>query len=573
MKQPVTGVPNAQALKNTSPDKVRLRPLFLRILNAIAGCIVAFAFNASSIVVAADAPKIERISPPGGQRGTAVTCKLIGKAGDGQLHVADDATGLTFQISEKQDTITVTIADDATAGLNWIRFWNEAGATELLPFVVGLLPESAEAEPNNDIGAANAVEIPTTINAVLEKSGDVDLYSVTLKAGQTLFSSVTANQQLGSPMDAVLQVVDVAGTTVAHNDDSDGLDPQLTFTAQDDGNYYVRIFAFPSAPNSTIALAGGSGFVYRLTLSTGPIAEFSVPGFVQTGASTDVRIFGTNLPDEGLGATVPATNDAAYDFLTGTDLPLIIRRQPHSSFTEANLSGNSLTMPTSVTGIISQPYEIDRYVLNGMKGQKIDVEVNARSLKSPLDPLITITDASKKLLKEADDRSKENLDAFVQATLPADGLYEIAVSDRYLHGGPRYFYTLTCRPTVPEVSAEVTTSAFVLNADKPLEIPVSISRKNWFDSKLNFTVSGLPEGVDAATVVSEKDGDTSKKVTIKITQTEAATAFSGPIQIIARPDEGETEIAVQHDIPNSSDTSHKHWLTVVPNTDNSLPNE
>ena len=52
-------------------------------------------------------------------------------------------------------------------------------------------------------------------------------------------------------------------------------DPRIVFTAPEDGTYYVRTFAFPADPNSTIQFAGAASYIYRLTLTTGPFVDHS----------------------------------------------------------------------------------------------------------------------------------------------------------------------------------------------------------------------------------------------------------------------------------------------------------
>jgi hypothetical protein len=63
----------------------------------------------------------------------------------------------------------------------------------------------------------------------------------------------------------------------AQNHDAVGLDPQLVFAAPKDGRYLVRLFAFPSEPNSTIGFAGTDNYAYRLTLTTGADVEPDLP--------------------------------------------------------------------------------------------------------------------------------------------------------------------------------------------------------------------------------------------------------------------------------------------------------
>ena len=90
-------------------------------------------------------------------------------------------------------------------------------------------------------------------------------------------ADVLANQVLKSPMDAVLQIASAEGFLLAQADDSPGLDPRLVFTAPEAGDYFVRIFAFPETPNSSIRYAGGNDYLYRLTLTTGPYLHHTLP--------------------------------------------------------------------------------------------------------------------------------------------------------------------------------------------------------------------------------------------------------------------------------------------------------
>ena len=130
------------------------------------------------------------------------------------------------------------------------------------------MPEIEEAETNDLPHKPQVVEPRVVVNGKLAKGGDVDGYRVELKQGQTLVANVQGNSVLGSPMDSVLQLSElaerqtssIAGSpprveafTVAQNHDATGLDPQIVFTAPKDAAYLVRVFAFPSEPNSSIA--------------------------------------------------------------------------------------------------------------------------------------------------------------------------------------------------------------------------------------------------------------------------------------------------------------------------------
>ena len=113
-----------------------------------------------------------------------------------------------------------------------------------------------------------------------------------------MVADLLGNDILGSPMDAVLQVHSENGFIMAHADDSPKFDPRLAFTPSKDGDYFVRVFAFPATPNSSIRYAGGADYIYRLTLTTGPYALHPLP-FVRTeGQPTKLKLIGWNQPTD-----------------------------------------------------------------------------------------------------------------------------------------------------------------------------------------------------------------------------------------------------------------------------------
>lgn len=521
----------------------------------------------TAAVNAADPPKIERLFPPGGQRGTAVEVKVHGKAGDDVPELWSNHGQLTIAFTEKKDSATVTIPEDATPGLHWLRFYNAAGATDLRPFLVGLVPEVAEVEPNNEPEQAQKIEsLPATITGVLEKSQEVDIFAVQVKAGQTLVATMVANEQLASPMDGVLQILGENGAVIAANDDDHGFDPLIALDVTEDATWYVRTFAFPSAPNSTIRLAGAANYVYRLTLSVGPVVHHSVPAVVAADTEASVQLKGWNLPEATRTATVPATSAASPAWLTeNLTLPVRLETVQRSSLHEATASEGVLPLPSTVTGIISDSGEVDVYRFEGTKNQQLNFTVAARAHHSLLDPVVVVRSADGKVIREVDDRSSgKDLDAEAAVKLPADGAYTVEITDRFGTGGARHFYTLTFQETLPSAKVTLKENALLLTEDKPLEIAVTIGREDGFAEALTISVQGLPDHVTAEPVVSEPKGDTSKAVKLKLTRSAEAAASSGVIQIVANGKEGDAAVVARAPIANSSETTSDVWLTVVP---------
>ena len=90
---------------------------------------------------------------------------------------------------------------------------------------LGNHPDAFEEEPNSDLAQAQPLSIPSTVNGRIwtvsgaKKDGspaapvDQDLFQFTAVKGQKLVFEVTA-QQLGSPLDSVVEVLDAKGRTV-----------------------------------------------------------------------------------------------------------------------------------------------------------------------------------------------------------------------------------------------------------------------------------------------------------------------------------------------------------------------
>ncbi len=507
--------------------------------------------------LAGEAPAIDRILPPGGQLGTTVDVKLVGKPGDGDLRVIGEDDSIVFMLNDKKDAASVAIGEASRPGVHWLRFCNADGATQLKPFIVGLIPEVAESEPNGKISEATAVISPSvTVNGVLEKSGDVDIYAVMLTKGQTLVAAMQANEVLGSPMDGVLQIVNARGTVVAQNDDDTNRDPRIAFLVPQDGTWYVRTFAFPASPDSTIRFAGGADYVYRLTLTSGPVIEHVEPAMCcAKDSETSLTLFGSNISSATV--SVPASlRELALPYA----LPFHIPRIEIPSVVESQLAADrTLSIPIAVTGRIVST-GASAFLLTATKGQKLSIAIQAQRIGSLLDPVLAVEDSSGKLIKESDDIGGDNHDAEMHMTMPADGQYRVVIRDRFQDFGDRYYYVLRCEETQASYDATIASTAGTHTPDKPLEVPITIDRQHGFVEPIDVRVEGLPEGVTFECPRSEKDGETSKTVTLKISGS-TTELFQGAIRIVAESTESKRTQAATFATADQTLVTD-FWLTV-----------
>lgn len=492
----------------------------------------------------AEPPAITAFQPGCVQRGTTTEISLNGKAGTDELSVWSlTAQPEDFVLTTEDDKTQLVVSNTVSPGVHWIRLYNQDGATSLLPILVGLDPTIIEVEPNNSIDEATPVEsLPVSLSGVLHRSGEVDTYSVSLSQGQTLVASVDAHETFGSPMDAVLQLLDERGFVLQQNDDDHGFDPLIVAPIERTGTYFVRVFCFPATPNSTINFAGGSDHHYRLTLSTGPFSTYR-HGSILWGLNWD-SIDGNSdwvEPPTGLAELFPS--------------PFEVEPVPATNVME-------LTAPTVVVGRVEQADQIVSFPMQVNKGDQLRLRVAARAIASHLDPLLRIRQSDGRVVKEIDDIDRDNPDIDFSWTAPDTGTYSIELTDRFGHGGDRYYYELFVEPDHPRVELSVDRDHFVLTHEKPLEIPITIRRLNGFEQALKIVVHGLPDGVVAEPVQSEAKGETSKKVVLKMTAQEAAQ-FSGPIEIDAESlDETNQTFAITASLKTGHQTTSQLWLTI-----------
>lgn len=536
------------------------KSIFIAVLALCAG---SFALSAASVQSAP--PSVTYLFPAGAAQGQTIEIQAGGSFPQWPVEVWVNADGLEVKAAEKKGRFQVAVHESAPCGRYWLRFYDGQGASALRPFLVGAIAEINETEPNEQASELAVIAENCVINGRLQKRGDVDSFRVQLKQGETLVSSLEANQRLASPMDAVMQIASPDGFVYQQNHDARGLDPTIAFTAPNDGEYVIRLFAFPSKPNSTIGFAGADDYVYRLTLSTGPVLSHTLPLVVEAGKVTDLKLVGWNLtnelatgkvePKEGTGVSFWAPN-LAVDF----SLP-VVEANVVSAVEKTSLKTPQQLEPSMViSGTIAEADEIDTFRFSTKKGDQRTIRVVSDALGFLLDPVVKITDATGKTISETDDVSKER-DPIVTFKSPADGDYDISVFDLYRRGGQRFAYMLDFEEATPDFRLTVKTDIFAAQAGEAVEVEVAIERLNKFTEPISISAIDAPAGWTAESVKSTDKADTAKSVKLKFTAGE--NAVSGPVQI-----EGRSGDRVRFATYEAVGIPHRHaWLNVTKSTE------
>jgi hypothetical protein len=105
-----------------------------------------------------------------------------------------------------------------------------------VPLIASDLPEHLEPEP----GKSAPLSLPCGVSGRIRAEGEVDGYPFHAAKGQACVFEIEA-RRLGSGLDPVLSIANAEGKEIASNDDAEGKDSRLEWTAPADGEYAVQV--------------------------------------------------------------------------------------------------------------------------------------------------------------------------------------------------------------------------------------------------------------------------------------------------------------------------------------------
>lgn len=467
-------------------------------------------------------PKLEALFPAGGQRGSSFAIKAVGRL-EADVRLSVDSPEVFFAPTGNKREWQATISPNANPGLHLVYASSPDGASEPRWFSIGTLPEMGEMEPNDEFGKGQSIaKLPVCINARLDKAGDVDSYTVTLAAGQTLVAMVEA-YALGSAVDAVAHVIDPQGQRIFTASDSCNLDPAFAFTAPSAGNFTVQLAGFAHPPVADVRFTGGDAVVYRLHLSNGPAVTQVFPPVIATNGKTEVELRGYNLDPKKTKHSFDPPQSALNEDVAlvmppdaVSPLQVLIASKPANLEREPNNSRDQATpiQPGFTAGQISSKEDVDRFAITLKKGDRLQVQVWSKRLGLPLDALLQVEAPDGKVIASADDQSEQQPDPVAAWTATTDGTYQMIVQDLLHKGGNDRTYALHVGPELPGFDAKITDGKpLVLEPGKTANLKVSVKMRGGFKEPLVVRASNLPLGVHAPdAAVPEKGGDLELKL-------------------------------------------------------------
>lgn len=415
----------------------------------------------AAAVAGASTPSLARIFPRGGQLGSELDVTFNGER-------LKDVQGLFLykpglevlkieSVSDASVKIRIRIAPDAPLGEHPIRLRTATGISDLRTFNVGPFAATEEKEPNNDFKAPQRIEANTTVAGVVTGE-DVDHYVVAAKKGQRLTAEVEGIRLGMTLFDPYVAILNTKRFELDASDDTALFlqDAVASIVVPEDGDYIVQI--------RETSYGGSGDSHYRLHIGNFPRPLACYPAGGKAGEELEVSFLGDVKGPFSqkfrLPAATPKLAAVAKDaegsspspnWLRVSDFPNVLEAEPNDA--RAQATPTELPLPLAFNGVIGKKGDEDWFRFAGKKGQVFDVRCHARSVRSPLDPVLTLYTAGGNVIGANDDQGGP--DSYLRITLPADGAYEVNVRDHLKGGGPAHVYRVEFTPVVPTVYTHI----------------------------------------------------------------------------------------------------------------------
>lgn len=551
---------------------------------------VSLFVTASVSIAEAGSPRLVKVSPPGGQRGTSVEAYFQGKYLEKPDEVLLYEPGITIesvealegevQISGRKEKVEagtrvrvrLRLADDCPLGAHGLRLRTANGLTDYQRFFVGPFPTVEEDEQNpkrNDKrDAAKVVPLNSTVLGRMNEQTDVDLFQIEVKQGQRISAEVEATRlgvDRGLP-DLHVAILDANGKTVVAADDSALFvqDPVVSIMADHDGVYFIEVrHSTYNAANET----------YRLHVGTFPRPTGVYPAGGQAGEELAVRLLGDPKGEWTQTVKLPADRPGNFHFaavdadnlptptpnnLRVSPFPNVLEAEPNDT-PEAIAATSASILPIAFNGIIEKPGDVDCFRFQAKKGDRFKVHALANVLGSPLDPTIWIKSLAAKPgapIRATESRpnqlgyppigglNRDTLDPVIEFTVPADGEYVLGVEDDRGNGGKDFVYRVEIAAETDAVLTYIPLEAenqFTPQARQAINVPsggryntsVSILNTNRpFNGELELVAVGLPEGVK---MIAPRVTTAMPRVPVVFEAAPGAKLQGGFIDIVAKP--------------------------------------
>ncbi len=240
-----------------------------------------------------ETPRVVAAIPSAGQRGTTQEVEFIGYGiASGEANLESVTRQVSFPEDRSQSSFSYQLE-------------TPYGAAPYYTLQLSDISESKEiAEPVQKISS------PGSVTGVLDKKFEEDEYQISGIKGEAWTIQAIA-QELGSPLDVALSIIDKDGKELARNDDAlNTTDALLHFTVPADGDYQICVADFSGQ-------SGRRDAVYRLLVQpTQPGFSFIVPELINAPLGEKAKLALKVIRNPGFNEPISITFSNLADGVT-----------------------------------------------------------------------------------------------------------------------------------------------------------------------------------------------------------------------------------------------------------------
>lgn len=431
------------------------------------------ALAAAALPATAALPELNGIAPRGAQRGTDIETTFSGnRLADTEDIVSynpSQISVLDFKI-ENPTTLKVKLHIDPACplGEHVFRVRTKSGISYARSFFIGQFPTIEEKEPNTLFEEAQTITTNVTVAGVA-RNEDTDYYRIDAKKGDRISVEVEGIRLGTAFWDPYVAILNDKKFELVTCDDSPLAiqDPHASIIAPEDGTYYIEV--------RDSSYAGNDAAQYRMHVGAFPRPTVAYPAGGKAGSELSVTYLGDpagpltetikvpDTPGEKLSLFATAGNlsaPSANPFRI-TSLDNVLEAEPNNSLAEAKANTSPPAFPIACNGVIEKPGDEDWFKFTASKDQRFDLVVYARSIRSPLDPVLEIFNKDGAAVTGNDDNGPNPDSRIAGWVVPADGEYYLRVRDHLSRGGSDFVYRIEAAP--PETGLQAYISRYDRN--------------------------------------------------------------------------------------------------------------
>ena len=456
-------------------------------------------------------PLISSLLPRGGQLGSTQEIVITGQRLSATEEIFFYDKGITaFDLVEDKGrklTAKFAISADAKIGQHELRVRTRNGLSKLFTFWVGPFPNVDEKEPNSSFEESQPIAMNVTVNGVAQNE-DVDYFEVNATEGQRISAEVEAIRLSGPLFDPYVAILDENRFEIATSDDSELLlqDSTTSVIAPKTGKYYIEV--------RESSYRGNGSYRYRVHVGSFPRPLVVTPAGGEAGKAVEFTFLGD--PKGAFKKTITLPNDhrtslpyhheenglrsPSPNIIRISKFPSISEVEPNNSL--SNGTKTELAIPLAFDGVIQEDGDIDCFRFQAKKGDRYYIKAHARSVASPLDPVLNLYYGDGRSIRGNDD-ANNGPDSLITQTFPSDGEYVLRITDHLGRGSPHHAYRIETEKLEPEITASIPMYG---NRDSQTRQMIAVPRGNFaatsftitrrnFTGDLNFIAKNLPDGV------------------------------------------------------------------------------